>query len=166
MRRLIWIVLLLVLCLCVSCVVFASDSFQSPFFTTPAFVTPIPPTELVLPLQGQTSTPQVTLQVNLPYIASEATPTMTVPPTEDQVEVRWRLIDLQDNAYIHPWDGKLYDLGTFEDVDNPSVLLFARCLDQGNPNPTIGAIYTQNKYTLILEPPEQHFNWQRFSPVP
>lgn len=91
-----------------------------------------------------------------PFATPSPVTTQTPLPGES-----WRFISMEENA-IHQ-NGYGYDVGTFENVARPDILIRAMCMAPKWPSPQIGAIYLRNPYDILYpEVDNATQNLQRF----
>jgi len=57
-------------------------------------------------------------------------------------------VGLIEDAVVNT-DGDVYDVGTFINTEDESVILKARCIDQGWPSPEIGTLYRLDSEGLL-----------------
>lgn len=101
--------------------------------------------------------PAIVKRVNrfLPVAAKPAAPAPAPAPTAQTVQTStlWRFISIDDN-----------NIGTFENVGNPSQKLTASCLDIKRPAPSKGELYTLDD-SGILKPQDGRKKFQRFEVI-
>ena len=110
-------------------------------------VQPIPPQVVQPEIPLPTSVPTVApVDLYLPVVMNLLAPTGITVPTS----TLWRFISIDDN-----------DIGTFENVGDPSQRLVAKCKDLKRPPPDEGELYKLDD-SGILKPQSESKKFQRF----
>jgi len=102
--------------------------------------------EFPLPTPLPSSTPELPV---VPVVLDTATPTAIPTPTPSL----WRFISITKE-----------DIGTFENVNDPSQKLTAKCIDTKRPAPNAGELYTLYKGG-ILKLQDGSKKYQRFEVI-
>ncbi|EKD52744.1 MAG: hypothetical protein ACD_61C00256G0003 [uncultured bacterium] len=90
--------------------------------------------------------------LSTPTVLATATPVMTPTPTQTAIPAApgniWEVVAIEENKIYE--NGFHYDVATFKNLNDPSLIILARCAEPGWPQPEIGDRYVLNQYGVLI----------------
>ena len=101
---------------------------------------------------SSSSTRQQANSLSTPVMLATATPVMTPTATPTATPVGpgniWEVVAIEENKIYE--NGFHYDVATFKNLNDPSLIILARCAEPGWPQPEIGDRYVLNQYGVLI----------------
>jgi hypothetical protein len=106
----------------------------------------------ILSVFMNTSTRQQAEPLSTPVMLATATSMVTLTPTPTVTPVApgiiWEVVSIEEHIIYE--NGFYYDVATFRNLNDPSVLIQARCAEPGWPQPEVGQQYVLNQYGVLI----------------